>query len=50
MDGEEMDSRSDLSSDDEFLCAQLQEAGLMTKHNKRRKQSCKEDIKRIKLG
>lgn len=49
MDGEEIDSWSDLSSGDELLCAQLQEAGLMSKH-KRRKLSCKEDKKRIKLG
>lgn len=49
MDREEIDSLSDPSSGDDFLCAQLQEAGLMSKH-KRRKQSCKKDKKRIKLG
>lgn len=48
MDGEEIDFWSDLSSGDEWLCAQLQKSGLMPKH-KRRKQSCKEDKKRIKL-
>lgn len=48
MDGEEIDSWSNLSSGDEWLCDQLQESGLMSKH-KRRKQSCKEDKKRIKL-
>ncbi|CAH0719252.1 unnamed protein product, partial [Brenthis ino] len=49
MDGDEIDSWSDPSSGDELLCAQLQEAGLMSKY-KRRKQSCKEDKKRIKLN
>lgn len=53
MDEEEIDSWSNLSSGDELLCAQLhlqlQESGLMSKH-KRRKLSCKEDKKRIKLG
>lgn len=49
MDGEEIDSWSDLGSGDEWLCAQLQKSGLMSKH-KRRKQSCKEDNKIIKLG
>ncbi|CAB3234825.1 unnamed protein product [Arctia plantaginis] len=48
MDGEENNSWSDPNSDDELLCAQLQEAGLMSKH-RRRKQSCKEHKKRIKL-
>ncbi|KAK9870199.1 uncharacterized protein LOC115884776 isoform X2 [Sitophilus oryzae] len=48
MDGEEIDSWSDLGSGDEWLCAQLQKSGLMSKH-KRRKQSCKEDNKIIKL-
>ena len=49
MDGEEIDSWSDQSSCNKLLCAQLQEAGLMSKH-KRHKQSCIEDKKRIKLG
>ncbi|KAJ8720578.1 hypothetical protein PYW08_006043 [Mythimna loreyi] len=52
MDEEEIDSWSNLSSGDELFCAQLhlqlQESGLMSKH-KRRKLSCKEDKKRIKL-
>ncbi|XP_022823936.1 uncharacterized protein LOC111362603 [Spodoptera litura] len=49
MDGEEIDSWSDLSSGDEWLFGQLQESGLMSRHIKRSKQSSKEDKKKIKL-
>lgn len=48
MDGEEFESSSDQSTDDE-LCQQLRDAGLKF-GRKRRKQSFGESTKRSKLG
>lgn len=52
MDGEDssdLGSLSDLSSDDDLIC-QLRDAGLMTNYHKRRKHSCKDVGKKIRLG